>query len=169
MTREGALLLMIAIAIVLLALMAWGWRRRTRRDAQPLTTVHDLPADAAVTARYDGLYVATTRHGEPLERIAAPGLGFRSRADITIADAGIALDIPGQQRLVIAAEHITDVALATVAIDRVVEHDGLVRVSWCTEVGTVVDTYLRARDASSAALAECIRPLIHDSRTGSAA
>lgn len=169
MTREGALLLMVAIAVVLLALMAWGWYRRTKRDAQPLTTVHDLPAGTAERARYDGLYVATTRHDEPLERIAAPGLGYRSRAEIIIADAGIALDIPGQQRLVIEAERITGVAQATVAIDRVVEHDGLVCVAWRTQAGTVVDTFLRAKDASSAALADSIRPLIHDSRTGSAA
>ncbi|WEG10517.1 hypothetical protein PU630_08260 [Microbacterium horticulturae] len=169
MTREGALLIMIAIAVVLLGLMAWGWYRRTKRDAEPLTAVRDLPAGTSVIAGYDGLYVATTRHGEPLERIAAPGLGFRSRADITIATAGIALDIPGQQRLVIPAERITAVALATVAIDRVVEKDGLVCVSWRTDPGTTVDTYLRARDASSAALVDSIRPLIHDSRTGSAA
>lgn len=169
MTREGALLLMVAIAIVLLALMAWGWYRRTRRDAQPLTTVHDLPAASTVIAQHDGLYVATTRHGEPLERIAAPGLGYRSRCDITVADTGIALDIPGQQRLVIPADRLVDVAQATVAIDRVVEKDGLVRVSWRTDPGTVVDTYLRARDGSSAALAAGIRPLIHDFRTGSAA
>lgn len=169
MTREAALLLMIAIAVVLLALMAWGWYRRTRRDAEPLTTVHDLPAGTSVIARHDGLYVATTRQGEPLERIAAPGLAFRSRADITVADAGIALDIPGQQRLVIPAARLIDVAQATVAIDRVVEKDGLVRLTWRAEPGTAVDTYLRARDASSAALADSIRPLIHDSRTGSAA
>ncbi|QAY61241.1 hypothetical protein ET475_15470 [Microbacterium protaetiae] len=169
MTREGALLLMVAIALVLLALMAWGWYRRTRRDAAPLTSVHDLPAEATVSGRYDGLYVATTRQDEPLERIAAPGLGYRSRADIIVADTGIALDIPGQQRLVIPAERIADVAQATVAIDRVVEKDGLVRVTWRTDLGTRVDTYLRARDASATALADSIRPLIHDSRTGSAA
>jgi len=169
MTREGALLLMVAIAIILIVLMAWGWYRRSRRDAEPLTSVHDLPAGSDVVARFDGLYVATTRQGEPLERIAAPGLGFRSRADITVADAGIALDIPGQQRLVVPAARIVDVAQATVAIDRVVEKDGLVRVTWRTDPGTLVDTYLRAKDASSAALAGSIRPLIHDSRTGSAA
>ncbi len=169
MNREQALMLMIGIAIVLLALMAWGWYRRTRRDAEPLTGAHDLPEGTAVRARYDGLYVATTRHGEPLERIAAPGLGYRSRAEITIADAGIALDIPGQQRLVIPAERLVEVAQATLAIDRVVEKDGLVRVAWRTDPGTTVDTYLRARDASAAALAGSIRPLIQDFRTGSAA
>ncbi|WP_029144245.1 hypothetical protein [Microbacterium luticocti] len=167
MTREGALLVMVAVAAVLLALMAWAWRRRTRRDAQPLSTVTALPDGAHVTARFDGLYVATTRQGEPLERVAAPGLGFRSKAQITVADAGIALDIPGQDRIVLPAERIDEVAQATLAIDRVVEKDGLVRVTWRTDPGFAVDTYLRPQDASAKALAERIRPLIH--RTGSAA
>jgi hypothetical protein len=168
MSREGALVLMIAIAVVLLALMAWGWWRRARRDATPLTTAV-LPADAQILARFDGLYVATTRHGDPLERIAAPGLAFRSKAAILVTDAGVALDLPGQDRIVLPAARLAEVAQATLAIDRVVERDGLVRVTWRTDAGPSVDTYLRAQDASAAALADSIRPLLSAPSTGSSA
>ena len=79
MTREGALLVIIAVAVALVALLAWAWRRRQRRDATPLVAAGELPKGATVLAMFDGLYVATTQHDEPLERIAAPGWGFRSR------------------------------------------------------------------------------------------
>jgi hypothetical protein len=159
---------MIGIAVVLLGLMTLGWWRRSRRDAQPLSRAV-LSDDAHVLARFDGLYVATTRHGEPLERLASPGLGFRSKAAIVVADAGLALEIPGQERIVLPAARLVEVAQATVAIDRVVERDGLVRVTWRTDPGSIVDTYLRAQDASAATLADSIRPLIPTSPTGSAA
>jgi hypothetical protein len=162
MNREGALLVMVAIAAVLLALMAWGWTRRRRRDATPLIAPSDLPTGSAIRAAFDGFYVATTAHDAPLERIAAPGLGFRSRAGITVADSGVALDIPGQQRIVLPVARIEAVAQSTVAIDRAVERDGLVRIDWTTDAGTTVDTYLRAADAPALALADAIRSVLPD-------
>lgn len=169
MTREGALLVMVGVAVVLLGLMAWGWWRRTRRDAQRLIAPADLPAGAVVLAEHEGLYLLTTPAGRPLERLAAPGLGFRSRARIIVADAGIALDMPGQQRIVLPADRLVDVDQTTVAVDNVVERNGLVRVRWRTDLDTMVDTYLRPQDASAAALARSIRPLLHNPRTGTAA
>lgn len=165
MSREGALVLMIAVAVVALAGLAWSWRRRTRRDAGFSAPVGELPSNAHVLARFSGLYVATTRHDEPLERLAIRGLGFRSRADITVADAGVVLDLPGQPRMLLPADDLVDTAQATVAIDRVVERDGLARVSWRIERDTVVDTYLRPQDASARALVDAIRPLV---KTGTA-
>ena len=160
MTREGALLVIIAVAVALVALLAWAWRRRQRRDATPLVAAGELPKGATVLAVFDGLYVATTRHDEPLERIAAPGWGFRSRVGVTVAREGVALDLTGAPRVVIAAERLVDVDQSTVAIDRVVEKDGLTRLAWRSDAGDVVDTYLRPQDASARALADAIRPLL---------
>ena len=165
MTREAALAVMIAVALVLVAVLAWAWWRRTRRDAWLAAPVGDVPTDAAILSTHATLYVATTRHGEPLERLAIRGLGFRSRADLTVATAGVALDLPGQPRFFIPAERIAGVAQATVAIDRVVEPDGLVRISWQpdtttdTGTGTIVDSYLRPQDASARTVADEIRAL----------
>lgn len=166
MTREGALAVTVLIAVALLALLVWAWRRRARRDAAPLVSPGELPAGAHVRASFETLYVATTREGEPLERIAAPGLGMRSRATLTIADDGLAVDLTGQPRFVIAPDRIVDVGQSTVAIDRVVEWDGLTRLTWRTDAGTAVDSYFRPQDASARALADAVAGILPATQTG---
>lgn len=165
MTREGALLVIVGVAAVLLGLLVWAWRRRAKRDSARLIAVGELPEGTTTRAVFDGLYVATTVHDAPLERLAAPGLGFRSRATVTVADAGVAVDLTGQSRFVLTRDRIVDVAQSTVAIDRVVEKDGLVRVSWRTDAGSVVDSYFRPQDASAKALADAIRAALPPAQT----
>ena len=160
MTREGALAVMIAVAVVLLGLLAWAWWRRTRRDSGMQAPVGEAPTDAAILSAHETLYVATTRHGEPLERLAIRGLGFRSRADLTVTSAGVALDLTGQPRLFLPTERIVEVGQATVAIDRVVEKDGLVRIAWRLDGETVVDSYIRPQDASARAVSDEIGALL---------
>jgi hypothetical protein len=160
MSREAALAVMIGVAVLALALLVWAWRRRARRDGGFAAPLGQAPAGAAERARFDGLYVATTRHDQPLERLAIRGLGFRSRAAISVTDAGVGLDLPGQPRMLLPAARLVDAAQATVAIDRVVERDGLARVSWRADDDTVVDTYLRPQGASARALVDAIRPIL---------
>jgi len=160
MTREGALVLMLALAALLVGLMAWGWWRRTRRDAALVAPFGDIPTGAKVLAVFPGLYVATTAHGVALERLAIKGMGFRARVTVTVTDAGVALDLQGEERVFIAASHLTGVDQATVTIDRVVERDGLTRLSWRIAEDTVVDSYFRPQDASARALAAAIEPLV---------
>ncbi len=167
MTREVALLIMIALAVTLLGLGIWAWLRRTRRDGGLTAPVGEIPAGATVVAAFSGFYVATTQHDAPLERLAIRGLAFRSRVDITVTDAGIALDLPGQPRLFLTASRIAEVGRATVAIDRVVEKDGLVRLVWLADQDLAVDTYLRPQDASAGALADAVSGILsaHPSTT----
>lgn len=165
MTREGALVVTIAFAVVLIGVLAWAWWRRTRRDAGLAAPIGEAPADAAILATHETLYVATTRHAEPLERLAIRGLGFRSRADLIVTSAGVALDLTGQPRFFLSTERIVEVAQATVAIDRVVERDGLVRISWRvdadgTHSGAVVDSYIRPQDASARTVCDEINSLL---------
>lgn len=166
MTREGALLVIIAVTLVLVALGVWGWRRRGLRNGTRLIEPSELDADAIAVGTFDGLYVATTVHETPLERINAPGLGFRSRVGITVTDAGVALDLTGQPRIVLTPDRLVDVAQSTVAIDRVVERDGLTRIAWRTDAGDVVDTYLRPQQASARALADAVRSIVPQPQTG---
>ncbi|WP_194411644.1 hypothetical protein [Microbacterium cremeum] len=169
MTREGALALTAIAVLALVAVLAWAWWRRSRRDAGLRAPVGDAPAAARVISTFAALYVATTRHGEPLERLAITGLGFRSKADVTVTDAGVALDLTGQPRVFLPVERIADVAQATVAIDRVVERDGLVRLSWRPDDATVVDSYLRPQDASARALADAVTGILPQNQTGTRA
>ncbi len=160
MTRDGVIALMIALAVVLFALGVWAWMRRTRRDSALSAPTGEIPAGSETRASFDGFYVATTRHDEPLERLAIRGLGFRSRVGVTVTSAGVALDLTGQPRMFVPREAIAGVDRATVAIDRVVEPGGLVRLSWYAQ-DTLVDSYFRAQDAASPALAAAISALLH--------
>lgn len=160
MTRELALVIIATVALLLVAAGVWAWRRRARRDSGIAAPTGEIPADAEVIAVFSGFYVATTAHEQPLERLAIRGLGFRSRVDVTVTDAGVALDLTGQPRLFLTREALVSVGRATVAIDRVVERDGLVRVSWRTSDDTVVDTYLRPQDASAGALTDAVSGIL---------
>ena len=166
MTRDGAVLTMISIAVALLFSLVWAWLRRTRRDSATTAPVGEAPSGAAVLASFGVLYVATTRHAEPLERLAIKGLAFRSRADLTLTSAGIAVDLTGQPRLFLALDRLEAAEQATVAIDRVVEPGGLVRIDWRTDDGTVVDSFFRPQDASARAVADAITDLLTPTTTG---
>ncbi|MCW3494509.1 hypothetical protein [Microbacterium sp. SSM24] len=166
MTREGALVVTAVVALALVGLGVWAWRRRARRDSGIVAPVAEAPDGATVLAAFASLYVATTRHGEPLERLAVKGLAFRSRADVTVTEAGVAIDLTGQPRVFLDAARIVEVAQSTVAIDRVVERDGLTRLSWRTDDGTVVDSYFRPQDASARALADAVSAILLPSQTG---
>lgn len=169
MTREGALAVIVAATVALISLGVWAWMARRRRDATPLVSAGELPVGSSTVAVFEGLYVATTRHDAPLERIAAPGLGMRSRVTVTVADTGIALDLTGRPRLFLAAERLDGVGQSTVAIDRVVEKDGLTRLTWRTDGGDAVDSYFRPQDASARALTSAIAGILPTNQTGTAA
>ncbi len=168
MSREAALLVTVVVALALLAVGVWAWRRRARRDRDIVAPVGEAPADAAELAAFPALYVATTRHGDPLERLAVRGLAFRSRATVTVTGAGVAIALTGQPRVFLASTRILDVAQSTVAIDRVVEKDGLTRIAWRPDDGTVVDSYFRPQDASARALADAVAGIL-PTQTGPAA
>ncbi|MDQ2697305.1 MAG: hypothetical protein M3Y46_00760 [Actinomycetota bacterium] len=169
MTREGALGVVLLFAVVVLALLGWLWWRRTKRDAAPLVHPGELATDAHVRATFDALYVATTRLDAPLERIAAPGMAFRSKAALTIADEGLAIALTGQDPFVLTPDRIVAVGQSTVAIDRVVESGGLTRLTWRTDAGTTVDSYFRPQDASARALADAVAGILPPTQTGTAA
>ncbi|MBG6238090.1 hypothetical protein IWX78_001045 [Mycetocola sp. CAN_C7] len=138
-----------AIVLAFLALLLLGmwlaWRARSRRDAGvPAGT--PLPADGIHPIESTAvLYVATTKTGQPLERLAIRGLAFRASADLTVANEGVVLSVPGQEPVFIAAGQIRSAQPATWTIDRVVETDGLLSVSWLAG-HTDVDSYVRVID-----------------------
>ncbi|MDL9979783.1 hypothetical protein [Microbacterium candidum] len=166
MSHVTATILIVLFVAAVGAGALWGWSRRAKRDATPLFTAGELPADAHVHASFDTLYVATTRHDEPLERLAAPGLGMRSFAAVVIADAGVEVDLGGKTRFVLSPDRIIEVGQSTVVIDRVVEKDGLVRLVWRTDADTTVDSYFRPTDASARALADAIHDILPESAQG---
>lgn len=151
MSREGFILLMTGVAIVLLALMAWGWWGRRRRDRalRPLT---QAPATSeGALARERVLHVATTHHDQPMNRAAVAHLSYRARGDAIVRDDGLLLGLAGEPDVFVPAADLVAVDRARLTIDRVVEKDGLVRVSWRVIGDTIVDSYLRVDDAAATA------------------
>lgn len=150
---------LICAGIVVLALfgMWWGWRRR-RRVAEGLG-VEFRPSTGETVAVFDGLYVATTRHDAPLDRLAIPYLGFRSKAQVTVTTDGVALDMPAAPTFFLGADQIVGAGRATWTIDRVVERDGLVLIAWTAADGTVCDSYIRLQSTEPDALVASVNDL----------
>ncbi|MGM7665832.1 PH-like domain-containing protein [Microbacterium sp. A93] len=141
--RDIAIAITIGVALLILLTMFLSWRRRLRRDAVYSAPL-GVPEHAEVLTRHEVLYVSTTRHGEPLERLAITPLAYRARGELAITDRGAALCLDGSPTVFLASAKIVAVDRATVTIDRVVEPGGLVRLAWKVDDATIVDSYLRA-------------------------
>ncbi len=93
------------------------------------------------------LYVATTRAGAPLDRVAVHGLGVRARGEIAVHPEGAVIAIDGREPWFVERGDVRGAGRATWTIDRVVEEGGLVMLAW-TLGGAEVDSYFRVTDAS---------------------
>jgi hypothetical protein len=142
----------IAVALVTAAgwLMFRSWQRRTVRDEG--LAAYPTPAGlGAPTLEVEALYVATTPEADPLERLAVEGLAFRGSARLELHAEGVLLRIAGERPSFIPADRIAGAGAATYAIDRGVEPEGLVALTWIVddrsepETPTRVDSYLRCR------------------------
>ena len=145
MTRPELLAIVIVIMLALLALMAVGWRARRRHQSsipRPAAVPGEVGAPIGVFA---GKYVATTAAGDPLERIAVHGLGFRGNTSVTVAERGVLVHIDGTDDKWIPAADLRARRKATWTIDRAVERDGLELLEW-TLGDKPVDSYFRFDD-----------------------
>lgn len=165
MSRELAITVMIAVAVLVLLAMLFAWRRRLRRDSG-LTAPLGVPEHAEVAHRDEVLYVSTTRHDQPLERLAVSPLTYRARGELATTDRGIALCLDGSPTVFLASHRLVQVDRATVTIDRVVEPGGLIRIAWHADDDTVVDSYLRLTTGDPNTLISELQRLVapsHDS------
>ncbi|MFF1572155.1 hypothetical protein ACFVWR_05365 [Leifsonia sp. NPDC058292] len=144
-------IVVVVVLVLALGAMYWGWRRRGRRDASA-GGGYPVPAgQAAPLAEAETFYVASTKAGNHLERLALPGLKFRGRARLTISRDGVTIAIHGEEPVFVAGNAISAIGAATTAIDRAVEKDGLLRLSWTTTGGVAADSFLRVVDPADRA------------------
>lgn len=131
--------LLCTIFVVLMALLVWLGLRARRRRQGDIDEPHGW-IETAPSLVVDALYVATTRAGDPYDRVFAHGLGFRGRTQLAVDTAGVQL-LADRREVRIPATSIRSVARATWTIDRVVEPGGIIVIRH--ELGSEVDTYLR--------------------------
>ncbi len=164
-TRDIAVAITIGIAVLILLAMLFAWRRRLRRDAAYSAPL-GVPEHAEVLSRHEVLYVSTTRHDEPLERLAITPLQYRARGEIAVTDRGAALCLDGAPTVFLSKDTLAGVDRATVTIDRVVEPGGLIRLAWSVNADTTVDSYLRSTSGAPDTLISELQRLIPANNTG---
>ena len=142
MDKFGPSVIIVGIVLLAIAGMFFGWRALVRKQSG-LVAPSAVPATTGdAMAVSQGLYVATTLAEQPLERVAAHGLGFRSRATISLSPDGIVVEPRGRDPYFIPRSALQAVERATWAIDKAVEPGGLVVLTW--RLGdTVLDSYFR--------------------------
>ncbi|GGM50629.1 hypothetical protein GCM10010489_22640 [Microbacterium saperdae] len=147
------------MALLVLLTMLLAWRRRLRRDSA-LTAPLGVPEHAEVGRRDEVLYVSTTRHDQPLERVTVSPLEYRARGELAVTDRGVALCLDGAPTVFLASSRLVAVDRATVTIDRVVEPGGLIRIAWNADDETIVDSYLRLASGDPRTLISDLQRLV---------
>lgn len=124
----------IAILVAVLVAMVVSWRRRSGRQSgyvlparEPEGGRADLPMQGLTV---QGLYLATTFAGRPLDRVVVGGLGFRAAATITVTANGARIERNGADALFLPASQLVGAGVATWTIDRSVEKNGLTVIAW---------------------------------------
>ncbi|WP_430592933.1 hypothetical protein [Humidisolicoccus flavus] len=139
----GLFAILSAVFVVLFAALAFfGWQSRSKRHpglVEPSEPTADFVADFSVEA----LYVASTVHEQPYERITRYEFGFRAPCVIQVGNTGAVIELP-KRNVFIARSAMLAAGPATWTIDRVVEPGGMVCLTW--DLGeTTLDTYVRVR------------------------
>lgn len=164
MPRLLTILTLIGVVALIFLGMWRAWRAKLSRS---VTLLPDPPPlDLGIKlVEGDTLYVSTTLAGQPLERLAIAGLAYRAKARITVATNGVMIAPRGEHPVVVPATSISSIRAATWTIDRVVERDGLVAITWTTR-DVAVETYLRIVDTNFCAqFTEAIRTLLFRANT----
>ncbi|MFR9796684.1 hypothetical protein ACL02U_12375 [Streptomyces sp. MS06] len=106
----------------------WKWRGTLQGDLPPLPGVPDRTGP--VTLSMSGRYHGSTTAGQWLDRIVAHGLGARSRVELTLTDAGLAVERPGATDFFVPAAQLRDARLDKGIAGKVLTEGGLLVVTW---------------------------------------
>jgi len=159
MTRELALGIMIALGVLLLVGMVASIVKRRSRGLVlgQLPLPGDIPGD--IIGSFNVLYVATTAAENPLERIWATPLAYRAKARIDIRSGGLVLALTGEGDMGLPAESITGAGRGTWTIDKAVDPEGLIVITW-RHAGQLYDSYFRSVDQPAHTVLDLISDII---------
>ncbi len=106
----------------------WKWRGTLQGDLPELPSAPQEPGEARLTM--SGRYHGSTTAGQWLDRIVARGLGTRSRAELTLTDAGLDVVRPGATDFFVPAERLRGARLDKGIAGKVLTEGGLLVVTW---------------------------------------
>jgi hypothetical protein len=106
----------------------WKWRGTLQGDLPELPTVPDAPGPARLSM--SGRYHGSTTAGQWLDRIVARGLGTRSRAELTLTDAGVDVVRPGAADFFVPADALREARLDKGIAGKVLTEGGLLVLTW---------------------------------------
>ncbi|CAL9382396.1 hypothetical protein C1708_27055 [Streptomyces sp. DH-12] len=106
----------------------WKWRGTLQSDLPELHSAPDDPGPATLTM--SGRYHGSTTAGQWLDRIVARGLGTRSRAELTLSDAGLDVVRPGADDFFVPADALREARLDKGIAGKVLTEGGLLVITW---------------------------------------
>ncbi|MFE8955029.1 MULTISPECIES: hypothetical protein [Streptomyces] len=106
----------------------WKWRGTLQSDLPELHSAPDDPGPA--TLAMSGRYHGSTTAGQWLDRIVAHGLGTRSRAELTLGEAGLDVVRTGAEDFFIPADALREARLDKGIAGKVLTEGGLLVVTW---------------------------------------
>jgi hypothetical protein len=166
MSRELALAIMIALGALLLVGMTLSIvRRRVRgRSMGPLPAAEDIAGD--LIGRFNVLHVATTTAQNPMDRVWASPLAYRAKTRLDVHRGGIVLTLRGEGDMGIPVDSITGYGRGTWTIDKAVDPEGLIVVTW-RQGSHELDSYFRSVDQPAEAVLEAIEAIHPPTTKGS--
>ncbi len=162
MSREWALVIVLAVLALALVAARAGWLSRVKKySGLPSLTDHVLVG--VVSEEFGLFYVSTTEADSPLERVAVSPLAFRGMARVVVREDGVEISLPGEATASIRAADIGGVGVATWTIDKSVEEDGLIFLRW--QWGNkLVESYFRAVDHPRDSVIDALNRLVNSTQ-----
>lgn len=158
MNRPLFAIIFIAIVAIIFLGMWLGWRARARRDAG-VSGAASAPTGEMLAHFSRVLYVSTTPEGEPLVRVAAPGLRYRGYAELTIRRDGVTIAVAGDSPVHLSREQVLGSATAGVHVGKAVERGGLSLLRWESDGRTLESSFRFDSDADHRQFADALTKL----------
>ncbi|WP_405944957.1 hypothetical protein OG372_05160 [Streptomyces sp. NBC_01020] len=150
------LLLFVALVYWLMR-EGWKWRGTLQSDLPELPGMPDEPGAARL--EMSGRYHGSTTAGQWLDRIVAHGLGTRSKAEVTLTDAGVAVVRPGAEDFFIPAVQLREARLDKGIAGKVLTEGGMLIITW-QHGDKLLDSGFRSdRAAEQAAWVEAVNAM----------
>ncbi|MFC8784125.1 hypothetical protein ACFW20_31570 [Streptomyces nigra] len=141
----------------------WKWRGTLQSDLPALPSAPDDPGPARLSM--SGRYHGSTTAGQWLDRIVAHGLGTRSRAELTLTDAGLDVVRPGAADFFVPADRLRGARLDKGIAGKVLTEGGLLVVTWA-HGDRLIDSGFRSDHAAEhTAWVDALNSMTNDSTT----